>query len=450
MLIKLVSFILLIHSLTALADLAEHSTAGLARRALVIGNGNYQYLPTLDNPINDARDIGRTLEKIGFIVDTQLNATQEQMETAINQFGKHLASGGIGLFYYAGHGVQADGINYIIPVNAELKRQKDLRYKAVNVGQLLDEMDQARNGLNIVILDACRDNPLKEFRSASRGLAEIAAPKGTLVAYATSPGSVAADGVDKNGTYTKHLLKQINIPGLSVEQVFKRVLQGVNKETGGAQLPWVSSSFTGDFYFIAPGGVTVVQSPSVNMGKTEPALQDSAVTQPTKRMTLSDDQFELSFWNSILGSQNVADFQGYLVAYPEGRFIGLAKNRIDLLTSASQSQSIIAESNNAFNAEKYNEYFDKGKRYFYDKERPNKAIAYYKKAIQYRSADEKMHYELGVAYMDLGNYPESIVSFKNAIKQNASYTEAYRQLANSYSELGDEVNAKYYREKGSE
>ncbi len=224
------------------------------RTALVMGNAQYE-IGALKNPANDAQDMAQTLERLGFDVTFTLNAGQEQMEQAISEFGRNLYQGGVGLFYYAGHGVQVDGENYLIPVNANIESESDVRYKAVNIGQVLGKIGEARNGLNIVILDACRDNPFaKGFRSASRGLAIVssAAVKGTLIAYATSPGKVASDGEGRNGLYTKHLLQNLQTPGMPVEQVFKRVLQGVERDTEGKQTPWTSSSFSGDFYFVPP------------------------------------------------------------------------------------------------------------------------------------------------------------------------------------------------------
>ncbi len=225
------------------------------RTALVIGNSEYEG-GSLRNPANDAQDMASALGKLGFDVTLKINAGQEQMEEAISEFGRKLYLGGVGLFYYAGHGVQVAGENYLIPVNATIESESDVRYKAVNIGQVLGKMGEARNGLNMVILDACRDNPFaKSFRSSSRGLAVVnsAAVKGTLIAYATSPGNVASDGEDRNGLYTKHLLQHITTPGVPVEQVFKRVLQGVEQDTNGKQSPWTSSSFSGDFFFRPPG-----------------------------------------------------------------------------------------------------------------------------------------------------------------------------------------------------
>ena len=222
------------------------------RSALIIGNSHYE-IGALKNPQHDAQDIAEALKNQGFAVSLHLDSTQEQMEAAISDFGRKLYQGGVGLFYYAGHGVQVDGENYLIPVGARIESASDVRYKAVNVGQILGKMGEVRNGLNIVILDACRDNPFSRgFRSSARGLAVVssATAKGTLIAYATSPGKVASDGDTRNGLYTKHLLKNMQTPGLPVEQVFKRVLRGVEQETNGKQSPWTSSSFSGDFYFV--------------------------------------------------------------------------------------------------------------------------------------------------------------------------------------------------------
>ena len=229
------------------------SVGSKKRTALIIGNSQYA-VGALRNPENDARDIASTLTDLGFDVMLQLNANQEQMEQAISQFGRSLYQGGVGLFYYAGHGVQVDGENYLIPTTARIESESDVRYKGVNLGQVLGKMGEARNGFNIIILDACRDNPFaRSFRSNTRGLAVVrdAAPKGTLIAYATSPGKVASDGNESNGLYTKHLLQNMKKPNLSIEQVFKRVLQGVERETNGKQSPWTSSSFSGDFYFVS-------------------------------------------------------------------------------------------------------------------------------------------------------------------------------------------------------
>lgn len=222
------------------------------RVALVIGNGAYEATP-LRNPVNDARAMAATLGGLGFEVIERENLTQKDMKREIQAFGQKLLKGGVGLFYYAGHGVQVNGRNYLIPVGASIEHEKQVEYEAVDAGAVMSEMDYARNRLNIVILDACRDNPFaRSFRSVSQGLASISAPTGALIAYATAPGSVASDGPGEHGLYTGELIKAIQTPGLRIEDVFKHVRAAVRENTEGKQIPWESSSLEGDFYFKQP------------------------------------------------------------------------------------------------------------------------------------------------------------------------------------------------------
>ncbi len=284
------------------------------RIALVIGNGSYTDAP-LANPVNDATDMAAALRSLSFDVILQRDATHREMDDAIALFGKKLQNGGVGLFYYAGHGIQTHGRNYLLPVNARLEREKDLKYRAVDSGAILDEMAYANNGLNIMILDACRNNPLtRSFRSSARGLTRPTdVPTGLLMAYSTAPGKVAADGEGRNSPYTRHLLKAIQRKGRPLELVFKDVIRGVKRETGSEQVPWVSSSVSGDFYF-SPPGETLQSEPQ----QAEPALATPSV----------DVQYELSFWNSIQDSQDAASYQAYLDTYPNGRFEPLARLRL--------------------------------------------------------------------------------------------------------------------------
>ncbi|MCK9195390.1 MAG: caspase family protein [Syntrophales bacterium] len=221
------------------------------RTALVIGNGAYSSGP-LKNPVNDATDMAASLQKLGFTVILKRNANLETMEEVMEDFGNRLKRGGVGLFYYAGHGVQVNGVNYLIPVGAKINKETDVRFKAFDAGRILAEMENANNGLNIVLLDACRDNPFgKSFRSASRGLAIVSsAPAGTFISYSTGPGQVARDGEGRNSPYTKALLQYVQEPGLTIEDVFKGVRQKLRKETG--QVPWELSSLEGKFFFV-PG-----------------------------------------------------------------------------------------------------------------------------------------------------------------------------------------------------
>jgi uncharacterized caspase-like protein len=221
------------------------------RLALIVGNAKYPENP-LRNAVHDATDMSNILQKLGFETKLLSNATFEQMEDAIDVFSRNLRQGGVGLFYYAGHGVQIDGQNYLIPVDTPFATASRVKYRSVPANGLLERMADARNELNIIILDACRENILmRESRSVQRGLAIAQAAQGSLVAYATSPGEVALDGTERerNGVYTKHLLQHITQKGLSVEELFKRVRIGVWEETKGRQIPWESSSLVDDFYF---------------------------------------------------------------------------------------------------------------------------------------------------------------------------------------------------------
>jgi uncharacterized caspase-like protein len=220
------------------------------RVALIIGNAAYPEAP-LRNPANDASDVAAALRELGFDVFLARDSGQREMKQAIRGFGERLASGGVGVFYYAGHGLQFKGRNYLVPIGARIDREADIEDEAVDVNFVLAQMEEARNRLNIVILDACRNNPYaRSSRSVARGLAQMDATSGTLIAFATAPGSIAADGSGRNGVYTKHLLQQIAQPGLPVELMLKRVRNAVMEETKDRQVPWESSSLRGaDFYF---------------------------------------------------------------------------------------------------------------------------------------------------------------------------------------------------------
>jgi tetratricopeptide (TPR) repeat protein len=244
---RLIALFLSISALPAALAAAE------PRFALVIGNAGYANAP-LPNAQNDATAVAKVLERAGFRVDLKLNVTQRQMQEAISGFGNQLKSDGVGLFYFAGHGVQIRGHNYLVPVATEIRREDDVAARAVNVQVLLDRMAGARNRMNVVILDACRDNPFsKGGRAGAGGFSAIAAPTGSLIAFATAPGAVASDGKGANGLYTQHLLANIERPGTPIEEVFKRVRLGVRLDSNGSQVPWESTSLEQAFAFFPEG-----------------------------------------------------------------------------------------------------------------------------------------------------------------------------------------------------
>ena len=233
---------------------AGASSAG--RLALLIGNSAYISGGNLRNPVNDVRDVKAALEELGFRVIKYENCTQRSMKEAIDDFGEDLRGHEVGLFFYAGHGVQVGGENYLVPVDAKLQSEKVVEYDCVRADRVLAMMEGAGSKTNIVILDACRDNPFeRSWRrgGAGRGLAFMNAPSGALIAYATAPGRTAGDGTGRNGVYTAALLDHIRTAGITIEQMFKRVRVTVEERTNKAQTPWESTSLRGEFYFLAGG-----------------------------------------------------------------------------------------------------------------------------------------------------------------------------------------------------
>ena len=249
---KILNLLILISLLILIPSAVYPQANNLNQRvALVIGNADYKLGPLL-NPVNDARAMADALRAANFDVIKYENIqTLADMKKAIREFGEKIQNGGVGLFYYAGHGMQVNGYNWLIPTQAEIYKEEEVEYECVDVGFVLAQMESAHNRMNIIILDACRDNPFaRSWRSAAQGLAFINAPAGTLIAYATAPGSVASDGTGDNGLYTEEFLKQINKDGLKIEDVFKNVRIGVMARSSNQQTPWESSSLIGDFYFV--------------------------------------------------------------------------------------------------------------------------------------------------------------------------------------------------------
>jgi hypothetical protein len=228
--------------------------ASESRVALVIGNGDYDESP-LRNPVRDAHSMASTLRSLGFAVEEHTNADQKTMKLAIRALGEAQGANTVALFYFAGHGMQVNGRNYLIPVGADIEVADDVEIEGVDVAYVLGRMGAAENRMNIVILDACRNNPFaSNTRSMNRGLAFTAAPTGTVIAYATAPGQVAEDGTGENGVYTEALVRHLQREGLQAEDVFKSVRADVQAVTGGRQVPWESSSLTGHFYFAGGEG----------------------------------------------------------------------------------------------------------------------------------------------------------------------------------------------------
>jgi hypothetical protein len=244
--------------------------------ALVIGNGNY-LASTLSNPENDARAMTDILQKLGFVVNEYENLSQSDIKKVIDEFGNKLKGNDIGLFYYAGHGIQAKGYNYLIPVDAQLKSEEQVEYDCVRADRVLALMETSGTKVNIIILDACRNNPFERSwtRSATgKGLAFMSAPRGTLIAYATAPGNTASDGAGKNGLYTSALLESIKIPDITIIQMFQNVRNIVGQKSQDQQVPWESTSLTADFYF----------NPTNSKNKYQVSLSNESVNIPSQKV----------------------------------------------------------------------------------------------------------------------------------------------------------------------
>ncbi|MDM8566816.1 SUMF1/EgtB/PvdO family nonheme iron enzyme [Candidatus Halobeggiatoa sp. HSG11] len=220
------------------------------RVALVIGNSGYPDGEYLQNPKNDAADMAAVLRSFGFTVTHKQDLNQEQMDKAIIDFGQALRKDGVGLFYFAGHGIQIDQHNYLIPIGKRILDATKVKYRAIDAQSIVDIMGKAGSRVNIVVLDACRNNPFRSYFRSADGLAKMFAPRGTIISYATALGQKSSDGVGRNGLYTKNLLEKIKLPGLTVEEVFKQTATAVDAASGGKQLPWRSTNLIGkDFCF---------------------------------------------------------------------------------------------------------------------------------------------------------------------------------------------------------
>ncbi len=276
------------------------SAAAEQRIALVVGNSGYATVSPLDNPTRDARLISKTLEGLGFEVTLLVDSSQLEMKRGIAQFGRALRDAGedaTGLFYYAGHGVQSFGTNYLLPVDVALADAADLDLVAIEAQSVLRQMYSARNKTNIVILDACRNNPFADIPAFNdNGLAEMQAPTGTFLAYATAPGEVALDGLDNNSPFTQALAEVMPTPGLPIEQTFKQVRVTVLEKTRGLQTPWDASSLTSDF-----------------------AFAQAEVLSPA-------DREALEFWKSVQQSRDAVQIMLFLRGYGDSRYAVEARN----------------------------------------------------------------------------------------------------------------------------
>jgi uncharacterized caspase-like protein len=282
------------------------------RVALVIGNSHYKNVTPLDNPVNDAKLMAETLRALGFVIvggSAQLDLDKAQFDGVVQGFSDQIQGADVGLFYYAGHGLQVRGQNYLVPVGANPARETDVDFQMVDTALVLRQMEGAGTKLNIVILDACRNNPFggRGLRATEGGLAQMRAPEGTLISYATQPGNVARDGANGNSPYTRALADAIRKPGRDIFQTFNAVGLAVKEATGGAQQPWVSSSpIAGSFYFAGQAAGAAVAAAAPPPAVAAPTVADEAarawsVTQNTASIAVMED-FIRQFGGTAYGS----------------------------------------------------------------------------------------------------------------------------------------------------
>ncbi len=291
------------------------SGTGQKRLALIIGNGAYVKASRLANPVNDATDMAAALTSLGFEVIKGTDTDLVQMRRLIREFGNKLAAQkGVGLFYYAGHGVEVRGKNFLIPIDADISSEVETEDYAIDVNSIMRQMDAANNGFNIVVLDACRNNPFARGwnrSSDSGGLANVLAPTGTYIAFAAAPGTTAADGVGtRNGVFTGALLANLKRPGLKLEEVFKATREAVMTRTANKQVPWDSSSLKGDFYF------------------------NTSTTTGAKNLDVDPKQHsatgaETEAWRLVERSNDRKDLIAFMQEFPEGFYFSTAAKRLD-------------------------------------------------------------------------------------------------------------------------
>jgi hypothetical protein len=323
------------------------------RRALVIGNSSYAVGP-LRNPANDAKAIAEALKGQGFEVTLGLDLKRAEMIEMIGAYGRALASAKpVALFYFAGHGLQLAWRNYLIPVDAAIKGAADVQAQCVDVNAVIEGIGKAANPMNMIILDACRDDPYG--RAEQKGLSQLDAPPGTLLAYATSPGNVASDGDGANGLYTENLLREMKVPEAKIEDVFKRVRLAVRRRSNGQQIPWESTSLEEDFWFIPPKEALRLAREEAEHQRR---LREAAAAAERQHMEEAERrrleelekqraaqlerefQQELSFWQTIDGAKHTGPLEDYLRRYPSGRFAELAQLQLDALLAREGEKRI--------------------------------------------------------------------------------------------------------------
>ncbi|EJW09522.1 hypothetical protein A33M_1215 [Rhodovulum sp. PH10] len=335
----------------ALLSIAASPAAAQERVALVIGNGAYKNAPPLPNPPNDAADVAAALRRIGFTVFEGRDLDRRAMVETVRAFGRALDRAKIALFFYAGHGLQVNGKNYLVPVDASLERAGDLSFETIDIGQVLAWMEEDTR-VNLVFLDACRNNPLARtlarslgMRSAAvgQGLAQIHGAVGTMIAYATQPDNVALDGDGRNSPFTAALLKHLPTPGLDIAVLMRRIRSDVVEATQAKQVPWDHSSLIGDVVLVPSAPEKAPPAPVAPGVASLPGSdpRPAAVTTPPADAGAAgagrSQAADIAYWNSVKDTGDRAQLESYLTTFPQGTFVALAHLRIGELSARAKS-----------------------------------------------------------------------------------------------------------------
>jgi Flp pilus assembly protein TadD len=412
--------------------------------ALVIGNASYTGISTLKNPVNDANDMAAQLRSLGFDVERVTNGNLNQMLTAVTNLKRKLGASlnAYGFFFYAGHGVQASGENYLIPINAEnILSENLLRQYAVSLQFVLDELSDAGNELNMIVLDACRDNPFgwSRGRGGDRGLAIASrAPAGSIVMYATSVNSVADDGTGQNGLFTGQLLNNLKTPGVSVRDLFDKTGADVLKASGGKQHPELSIRYFGAAS--AYLGSRPANPPQDPDPPTNPPPSSTAKAHFDKgQLFMGRSEWDiaiLEFNDAIRLDPNYAE------AY---RRRGLAyRNKKDY-------DRAIADYNQAIQLNPSDDiaYNNRGNVY-YDKKDYDRAIADYNQSIRFDPNYALAYHNRGAAYWYKKDYDRAIADYNQAIQLDPNYAKAYWSRGLAYEQKGELTKADADKAKARE
>lgn len=458
------------------------------RVALVIGNAKYQYGTVLNNPVNDANDMAKKLKEIGFEVILVTDGNLKKMDQAVDQFYNQLNKGSVALFYYAGHGIQVDGENYLLPTDANLASQSDVKYQTLPISKVLDKMYEADSEVRIAILDACRDNPFArnwKTRSSSltRGLAQVQSRgAGDFIAYATQPGNVSLDGNGRNGVFTQYLLKHLDHSGKNIEELFTLVRQDVAQNTKNEQVPFTTNGLIGNFYFAKATTSNVVINNRVN-NQTEIKTNTNTNNNNISSNNNQNADFYLTRGNLAYDKreykQAIADYNQALSLDPQ--LSEIYYKRGNIYADQQQYQQAIADYNQAIslNPQLFKAYYNRGNAYYTQKQyqqaiadynqalklNPQLAEAYYNRAIIYDDQGQvdqaiadynqtlklnpqfspDAYYNRGFAYRNKGQYDQAITDYNQAIKLNPQHSLAYTERGFTYGIKGqlDQAIADY-------